>query len=82
MTQLSKSLVVATLLGIGVIVAPSLAKADAAKIEPVNPAVMQQYGGDDLPLLSSGGEVVTGNAWCDPITNACLTHPWKHHKRF
>lgn len=84
MTQktLSKSLIVATLLGIGVIVAPNLANADAAKIEPANPAVLAQYGAGNLPLLSSGGEVVVGNAWCDPLTGICQMHPWTKHRRF
>ncbi len=83
MTQktLSKSLIVATLLGIGVIVAPGLANADAAKIEPANPAVVTQYGAGNLPMLSSGGEVVTGGAWCYPTDNQCLHHPWMHPMR-
>lgn len=84
MTQktLSKSLIVATVLGIGMMVAPGLASAsDAAKIQPANPAVLAQYGAGNLPLLSSGGEVVTGGAWCDPFSGVCQAHPWtKHHR--
>jgi len=79
----SKSLVAAALLGLGVIVAPNLANAgdSAAPIQPVDPATLTTYGGS-MPLLSSGGDVVTGNAWCDPLTGACMEHPWTHHKRF
>jgi hypothetical protein len=85
MTQktLSKSLIVATVLGIGMMVAPGLASAgdSPAKIEPADPAVLAQYGGGNLPMLSSSGEVVTGNAWCDPISDQCLQHPWMHPMR-
>ena len=81
-TTSSQSLIVAALFGIGVIVAPSLASAgdSAAKIEPADPATLAPYG-DDVPMLSSGGNVVTANAWCDPITGVCQTHPWNHHGR-
>ena len=82
----SKSLVAAALLGLGVIAAPSFALAgdSAAKIEPVDPATLNAYGGN-IPLLSSGGKLVTGDAWCDPVKgdpvkDDCLKHPWNHPK--
>lgn len=76
------SLAAAALFGIGMLVAPSLASAKepAVRVQPVDPAVIAAYG-DDLPLLSSGGEVVTGNAWCDEISGICQMHPWTHSAR-
>jgi hypothetical protein len=73
----TRPLIVATLLGLGVIVAPNLASAgdSAAPIQPVDPSTLAEYG-SNMPLLSSGGSVVTGDAWCDPITNQCLKHAW------
>lgn len=90
MTQktFSKFLRVATVLIIGMMVAPGLASAKlggvkrGAKIEPADSSIMMTYGSDNLPLLSSGGTIVTGNAWCDPLNGTCLAHPWELHKRF
>lgn len=78
-----RSLAAAALIGIGVVVAPSLVSArdEPAPIEPANPQTLA-VPGDNMPLLSSGGEVITGNAWCDPVTQKCeRKHPWDHHKR-
>jgi hypothetical protein len=72
----TRSLLVAAMLGLGTIVVPNLASAgeSAAPIQPADPNIQAQSGSN--ALASNGSVVETGNAWCDPITNQCLTHAW------
>ena len=77
-----KSPMAGALFGLAMILAPNLASAgdSAAPIQPADPAIVATYG--SMPLLASDGTVVTGNAWCDPLTNVCDAHPWyQSHRR-